>query len=71
MMPKPGNSVNEVASYRPISLLPNLSKPFEKLVLNRLTNDIEFQDLIPEYQFGFREHHSTIQQTHVIGNKLL
>jgi hypothetical protein len=38
--------------------------------LNRLRNDIELRDLIPDYHFGFREHHSTIQQTHRIGNKI-
>jgi hypothetical protein len=38
--------------------------------LNRLRNDIELQDLIPDYQCGFREHHSTIQQTHKIVNKI-
>jgi hypothetical protein len=40
MTPEPGNPVNEVAFYRPISLLPILSKLFENLFLNRLRNDI-------------------------------
>jgi hypothetical protein len=70
MIPKPGNPFNEVASYRPISLLPILSKLFENLFLNRLRNYIELQDLIPDNQFGFREHHSTIQQTHRIVNNI-
>ena len=33
MIPKPGKPVNEVTSYRPISLLSILSKLFEKLFL--------------------------------------
>jgi hypothetical protein len=28
---------------------------------NRIRNDTEIQDITPDYQFGFREHHSTIQ----------
>jgi hypothetical protein len=42
----------------------------EKLLLNRIRNDTEFQDITPDYQFGFREHHSTIQQIHRIVNKI-
>jgi len=33
MVPKPGKPAHDVASYRPISLLPILSKVFEKLLL--------------------------------------
>ena len=36
MIPKPGKPPTEVSSYRPISLLPILSKIFEKLLLKRL-----------------------------------
>jgi hypothetical protein len=70
MISKPGHPVNEETSYRPISLLPVLLKLFEKLFLNRHRNDIELQDPIPDYQFGSRENHSTIQQTHRIVNKI-
>jgi hypothetical protein len=61
MLPKPGKPANETSSYRPISLLPIPSKIFEKLLLNRVRNDTNILDTIPDYQFGFREHHSTIQ----------
>jgi hypothetical protein len=71
MIPKPGKPANEVTSYRPISLLPIPSKIFEKLILNRIRNDTEIQDITLDYQFGFREHHSTIQQTHRIVNKII
>jgi len=33
MVPKPGKPAHDVASYRPISLLPIPSKGFEKLLL--------------------------------------
>ncbi|PNF35987.1 hypothetical protein B7P43_G02293 [Cryptotermes secundus] len=70
MIPKPGKPINEVTSYRPISLLPIPSKIFEKLLLNRIRCDTEIHEIIPDYQFGFREHHSTIHQTHRIINKI-
>lgn len=60
MIPKPGKSLNETASYRPISLLPIVSKLFEKLLLKRLKPIIEIKNLIPAHQFGFRNKHSTI-----------
>jgi hypothetical protein len=70
MIPKPGKPANEVTSYRLISLLSIPSKIYEKRLLNRTRNDTEIQDITPDYQFGFREHHSTIQQAHRIVNKI-
>ena len=64
MIPKPDKPPNDRKSYRPISLLPTLAKIFERLLLNRLKEMIEQRNLIPEYQFGFREKHSTIEQVH-------
>lgn len=65
---KPGKTATEVTSYRPISLLPVLSKVFEKLLLQRLKPIIK--EVIPDFQFGFREGHSTIEQTHRIVNTI-
>ncbi|KAL0107445.1 hypothetical protein PUN28_015783 [Cardiocondyla obscurior] len=64
MIPKPGKSENEIASYRPISLLPTISKLFEKLLLKRIIPIMEQAQLIPQHQFGFRRNHSTIDQVH-------
>lgn len=50
------------------SLLHIVSKLFEKLFLKRLKPIIERNDLIPEYQFGFREKHSTIDEVHRIAS---
>jgi hypothetical protein len=50
--------------YRPISLLPIMSKVFEKLLLDRLLPIITERGLISNRQFGFRQHHSTIEQIH-------
>lgn len=70
MVPKPGKSPNEVSSYRPISLLPIMSKLFEKLLLKRLKVVIEENGVIPNHQFGFRDRHSTIDQVHRITNEI-
>lgn len=50
---------NEPANYRPIALLHNLSKIFERLILNRITKFINSFNVLPEFQFGFRANHST------------
>jgi hypothetical protein len=69
MLPKPGKPA-KASSYRPISLLPIPSNIFEKLLLNRIRTDTDILDNIPDSQSGFREHHSTIQQTQRIVNKI-
>lgn len=68
MIPKPGKQVNVVTSYRPISLLPVISKLYEKLLLKRLKPIIEEKCIIPLHQFGFRNKHGTIDQVHRITN---
>ena len=68
MIPKPGKPPHEVTSYRPISLLPVISKLFEKLLIKRIKPIIEEKGVIPSHQFGFRNKHSTIDQVHRITN---
>ena len=46
-------------NYRPISLLSNINKIFEKLMHKRLYSFLEKQKCIYDYQFGFRKYHST------------
>lgn len=41
-----------------------LSKDFEKLLLKKLRLILQETNLLPKHQFGFREHHSTIEQVH-------
>lgn len=69
-IPKPGKDATEATSYRPISLLPVLSKVFEKIFLDRLEIVLERKQLIPDHQFGFRQRHSTVQQIHRVVNKI-
>ena len=48
------------SDYRPISVLPVLSKVFEIIVMNQLTDHIEQSASYQNSQHGFRRSHSTI-----------
>ena len=54
------DSKMECKNYRPISLLSNLSKIFEKLLHTRLYKFLVESNSFYKLQFGFREKHSTI-----------
>lgn len=54
---KPG--ANSVSSFRPISLLPNLSKLLEMLILNKLRSLCSSMGIVQHNQFGFKAFHST------------
>ncbi len=47
------------SNYRPISVLPILSKVVEKCIFNRLINFIEKYYILSDNQFGFRQSYST------------
>lgn len=48
------------SNYRPISLLPSISKIFEKLLVKRFSQFFVTQNTLTDHQFGFRSKHSTI-----------
>lgn len=70
MIPKPGKPTEELTSYRPISLLPVLSKVFEKVFIKKVQVILDNKKIIPNYQFGFRNRHGTVEQIHKIVNKI-
>ena len=45
-------------NYRPISLLSNFNRVFEKIIYNRLTSYIKKHELLYSSQYGFRKGHS-------------
>ena len=53
------NSKLEVSNYRPISLLSNIDKCFEKLIHRRLIEFLEGKQILYYRQFGFRKDFST------------
>lgn len=70
MVPKPGKPAHEITSYRPISLLPVISKMFEKILLSRLLDEMTQRNIIPDHQFGFRQRHGTVEQIHRVCNTI-
>ena len=68
-LPKGGDS-QVVSNYRPISLLPLLSKLIEKIVHKRLYNHLTEWNLLDERQGGFRPGHSTISTCSYFTNDL-
>ena len=51
---------NEISNYRPISLLPVVSRLFEKLVYDQLYTYLISNNLIHPGQSGFRSFHSVL-----------
>ena len=71
MVYKTGKPENQPSSYRPISLLPALSKVWERLLLTRIAELDIFKAALPNHQFGFRSGHGTIEQVHRVVNHIL
>ena len=55
---KKGTKTN-VKNYRPISILPNLSKAYERSIYNQLYE--YFDNILSKYQFGYRKGYSAQQ----------
>ena len=47
------------SNYRPISLLSNIEKILEKLMYKRLYAFLDYNNIIYDLQFGFRQQYST------------
>lgn len=69
-IPKPGRDREELTGYRPISLLNNLGKLFERMIHERLTNFVNENDVLNAEQFGFRSQHSTSHQVLRVTNHI-
>ena len=48
-----------ISNYRHISILPNISKVYERCILSLLTNHEEKLSIIPDCQDGYRKNKST------------
>lgn len=60
MLQKPDKEPSEPASYRPIYLLPIMSKLLRTLLLKILKIFLDKHKQLPDHQLGFRQEHSTI-----------
>ena len=50
---------NSTSNYRPISVLPVVSKVMERIVHDQVYEHIRLHSLLSEAQFRFRKYHST------------
>ena len=63
-------SKTEAKNYRPISLLPLVSKIIEKIIHNQVESFLSRHDIIYKYQSGFRKNHSTNSCLSYLTNKI-
>ena len=64
------NNKEEKRNYRPISILPTISKIFERSSTDQLVKFLEQNDLITKCQHAYRKGHSTTTCLVEIINKL-
>jgi len=59
------------SNYRPISLLPVLPKIFEKVIYNRLFDNLHCNVILNEHHYGFRSEMSTKNASYILLNEIL
>lgn len=62
---------DRVINYRPISILPSLSKILERIMNSRLKKYIESIHLLSDCQYGFRNGRSTDDAVHELTNHIV
>ncbi len=67
---KPGKNPTNPGSYRPIALTSNLCKLMEKIIVHRLTYDLEKKGKLSKYQCGFRGKRSTMDALIKVSNEV-
>jgi hypothetical protein len=67
---KKGNK-EEVQNYRPIAIVPALSKIFELAIKIRLTDYFDKQGFFSERQYGYRKSRSTITALLEVANRII
>ena len=66
LLPKEGKDITNPQNYRPIALLDNIGKIFEKIINSRLREYLENNNLYNFQQYGFRQGKSTTHVTNMI-----
>jgi hypothetical protein len=55
-----GGCRSDSANYRPVTLLPVISKVMERLITVSMSHHLETENLLAAVQHGFRKHHSCL-----------
>jgi len=66
-----GGDPKLIQNYRPVSVLPVISKIFERVMYNRLVKYLEKYNILYKYQFGFKSNHSTYMALTLLVDKIL
>lgn len=61
LIKKPRKDKSSAQTYRPICLLSELGKLYERLINARLQEDMERRGGLSDFQFGFRRGKSTVE----------
>ena len=69
-IPKENTAKLEVSKFRPICLLSNVSKFFEKIMTERLKLVIEEENWLPNFQNGFRSNRSTVDNLVILQQEI-
>lgn len=59
LLKKPGQDINSLNNYRPVSNLSFISKLIERIVAKQLLDYLKTYNLLPRNQSGYRQYHST------------
>ena len=66
-----GGDRSDADNFRPISVLSQINKVFEKLIHKRILSFLERYKIISKQQFGFRKQHSTSHSITCLYEKLI
>jgi len=61
---------SDINNYRPISVVSQFAKIFEKTIASRLKNHLDFYNILSENQFGFRANRSTEDAIYTLTNSI-
>jgi hypothetical protein len=64
------NSPSSPSEFRPVSILPNLSKGLEKCLFSQFSNHLGKNNMLSPHQFRFQKNHSTVHACTVLADLL-